>query len=738
MDPLKLPGHNSTSYPLAVKGQLDQLEYTKEIAKKLRLNQYVPKEFFTRAPGVRGLLVYAGMGQGKTRLATAVAEESRALDPKRRVIILLAKSIEGNFAKTVEGFSEKDAKDVKANYRFVSLNAGNMIKTMSSVDKSEEELKYEKRLGEFMKNVSRGVALENSLLVVDEAHNLFNGITNGSKNALGLYDLIMKTRNIKLLFLTGTPVINNPFELVPCFNMARGPIRLRSGGNEYTEALTRPETFMGGASGADEKTTGGFGERKGPEDLSKGTTRLFSENYDEFANFFVDKENRTIKNKEKFANRIFGLTSYYGDLYFEAGNKPGFPKELPTIVERVPMGEAQFTAYLEAREGEREENSKGFKGQNSRFRAMQGGSSTYRVKSRQISNYRIPDYALGPARGRKARQKFIGRLKIADLHELGSLSPKMARVLLNINKHQGQPGLVYSQFVSGEGIGIFQRVLEAHNYVSYDQVDGGKAFGLKNKVQGRFAVLSGAISVEQREAIITLYNSKANADGSKIALLLLSGAVAEGIDLKRTRHVHVMEPFWNFARIEQVKTRAVRFESHVDLPKAQQNVQTYIYLSDYPAGYSKKKIVEPTTDVDLYERSLVNMEIINSFLQVLAETSMDCAVHWPTLPKSVQAKIKCKMCSPTGAPLYHPLLHRDMALPSNCEPYAETKLKAREILVPQSQEKFYYRIDRGDGPPLVQLYAFDEALQGYTEMSRSHPVYAHVIEAVFAHEKITA
>jgi hypothetical protein len=542
MDPLKLPGHNSTSYPLAVKGQLDQLEYTKEIAKKLRLNQYVPKEFFTRAPGVRGLLVYAGMGQGKTRLATAVAEESRALDPKRRVIILLAKSIEGNFAKTVEGFSEKDAKYVKANYRFVSLNAGNMIKTMSSVDKSEEELKYEKRLGEFMKNVSRGVALENSLLVVDEAHNLFNGITNGSKNALGLYDLIMKTRNIKLLFLTGTPVINNPFELVPCFNMARGPIRLRSGGNEYTEALTRPETFMGGASGADEKTTGGFGERKGPEDLSKGTTRLFSENYDEFANFFVDKENRTIKNKEKFANRIFGLTSYYGDLYFEAGNKPGFPKELPTIVERVPMGEAQFTAYLEAREGEREENSKGFKGQNSRFRAMQGGSSTYRVKSRQISNYRIPDYALGPARGRKARQKFIGRLKIADLHELGSLSPKMARVLLNINKHQGQPGLVYSQFVSGEGIGIFQRVLEAHNYVSYDQVDGGKAFGLKNKVQGRFAVLSGAISVEQREAIITLYNSKANADGSKIALLLLSGAVAEGIDLKRTTFTSATTP----------------------------------------------------------------------------------------------------------------------------------------------------------------------------------------------------
>ena len=69
----------------------------------------------------------------------------------------------------------------------------------------------------------------------------------------------------------------------------------------------------------------------------------------------------------------------------------------------------------------------------------------------------------------------------------------------------------------------------------------------------------------------------------------MSSAVAEGIDLKRIRHVHIMEPFWNYARINQVETRAIRYMSHADLPENEQTVQTYIYLSDYPLFMKNKK-----------------------------------------------------------------------------------------------------------------------------------------------------
>ena len=48
---------------------------------------------------------------------------------------------------------------------------------------SEKEIKYERRLGQFMDDIIKQNSLENSMLIIDEAHNLFNAITNGSKNA---------------------------------------------------------------------------------------------------------------------------------------------------------------------------------------------------------------------------------------------------------------------------------------------------------------------------------------------------------------------------------------------------------------------------------------------------------------------------------------------------------------------------------------------------------------------------
>ena len=72
---LNLPYYNSTNYPLAVKQQLAKITYDDEMAKKLRYNQHIPKEFFTRNAHVRGILLAHAMGQGKTRIATAVAED---------------------------------------------------------------------------------------------------------------------------------------------------------------------------------------------------------------------------------------------------------------------------------------------------------------------------------------------------------------------------------------------------------------------------------------------------------------------------------------------------------------------------------------------------------------------------------------------------------------------------------------------------------------------------------------
>jgi hypothetical protein len=803
---LELPYFNLTNYPLSVKGQLEKIPYTEQESALLRYHQFLVKEFFTRHPHQRGILICHGMGQGKTRLAVAISTFYRTFDKYRKVIVLSAKSLEANFKKEVISYTKKDSDYVDNNYKFVSLNASNMFKQISNVDKTQEEVALEKKLGNFMEDVVRDSSLENSMLIIDEAHNLFNSITNGAKNAVALYDLIMETKNVKLIFMSGTPVINTPFEVVPCYNMLRGFIILddKTGGddeeNEYNadqdtadqdtadqdvpdydvdpdttdnqtenkeleneeleneEVIDNEIDYYDDDDDDDEDTTtkdskpkdnrpkgdkykkanrpNRFKNNKGSKSNKKKEhlTTLFSEDIEEFESYFVDKENKTIKNKEKFTNRIFGLTSYYGDIYFPStSNKPGFPKELETVIEKVPMSQTQFARYISARILEQDETKRGFRSKESRFSSSSGGSSTYRVKTRQISNYCIPEYALGPARGAKSREKFIHKIKIEDLQNLAEFSPKMEKILNNMEKHNKQLGMVYSQFVSGEGIAVFSKVLQAYGYKLYgDAKSDGNEYDIKieNKT---YAILSGDILPDERLEIINRFNSKENINGGIIGLLLLSGAVAEGIDLKRIRHVHVMEPFWNYARISQVKTRAIRYLSHEDLPEDERNVQVYIYLSDYPTNYPTKKKTEETTDIDLFNMSMNNMKIIDTFMQAIAESSMDCSLHYNKLDDIVKERIKCKLCSPDNQILYHPLLKRDMELPSTCKPYSEQKVQVQEITIPGIEEKFYYRktIDGSDdGTEQIKLYHFNKKLNGYAPLLRTHPLYGDIMEAI--------
>ena len=52
--------------------------------------------------------------------------------------------------------------------------------------------------------------------------------------------------------------------------------------------------------------------------------------------------------------------------------------------------------------------------------------------------------------------------------------------------------------------------------------------------------------------------SSANIHGEKIKVVLITKAAAEGLDFKNIRQLHVMEPWYNLSRIEQIIGRTVR------------------------------------------------------------------------------------------------------------------------------------------------------------------------------------
>jgi hypothetical protein len=200
---------------------------------------------------------------------------------------------------------------------------------------------------------------------------------------------------------------------------------------------------------------------------------------------------------------------------------------------------------------------------------------------------------------------------------LDVLSPKYVKMLTNIN---ATPGLVlcYSQFRNIEGVATFARVLEMNGYkrlritgssasdklrkgdlvrytegdniwktsrvrimkegtgVKY-QVEGGKRFDREEVYPCKFALWTGTESQEEREKILQIYNDMSNMFGQHCLVLMITQSGAEGISLKNVRQVHVMEPYWNNVRVNQVIGRARRVESHVHLPKDQQNVKIFKY-----------------------------------------------------------------------------------------------------------------------------------------------------------------
>jgi superfamily II DNA or RNA helicase len=666
-----LPDRNSTDYPLALSLFLKKIAPTDDNI--LQYHQRIVRHYFTHYSDHRGLLVFHGTGTGKTMLAISIAD---VMKNNRRVIILSAKSLQQNFKKEIEKFSRLMGTSNINEYKFVSSNAGNMSRQIKNIGKRAEELDFEKTLETF--NASAN--LSGSLLIVDEAQNLFNGIVNGSKNATELYGMIMKAEDIKLIFLSATPIINDLFEIVPMFNMLRGQV-------------------------------------------------LLPEEYATFYELFVDKERGLLKNRDKLKNRIYGYVSYTGDWWSTGGvhdekktmRRDGFPDQLPTIVERVPMSHQQYSAYAHARELETKVTKKKNISVTTLQKPKSDPGSTYRVASRQLSNFLLPDIAKTRKINSSGIIKDIGKITNEQLTNLEVYSPKMKCILENISKHIGLC-VVYSSFVSGEGLAIFSMVLKANMWREYDHRHP------KRGSEKIYASITGQVPTVDRTSILKVFTNKRNKDCEEIDLLLLSGAGAEGLDLRNIRSIHIMEPYWNYGRIEQIIARAVRYKSHVDIENLEERtVQPYIYLSDYPTTFvfrpsSIKKHPEKTTDVHLYYKSIKNKHLIDKMYATMIEASIDCTLHHARAPDNIKKKISCLMCKPSGAQLYHPNVLTDLKLGNPCEPLEESTITATEIV--HNGNTYYYTIANG----VIHLFTHNDTVDAYVEMDRSHPDYSYLVE----------
>ena len=313
-------------------------------------------------------------------------------------------------------------------------------------------------------------------------------------------------------------------------------------------------------------------------------------------------------NMKKFKELSQGLVSYY------RGAPPqAYPKMEFKIVKCI-MNDFQYKSYLTS---------------------MSTITNTTKGSFKDVDILKLPgDFFLGPRMISNIAfpNKSIGEIgfssfknDVLQLQNVEKYSIKFLKILKKIKKSEG-PIFVYSNFKEIGGLKSFIKFIEFHGYKNY------KIFGEGDK---RYSVWSGDESQSMKEEIKHIFNQKENENGSKIKIMLGSPSIKEGVSLLRVEQVHILEPYWNMSRIQQIIGRAIRFCSHKDVSKKKQLVKVYLYLATHP---------KEENSIDEYVWSLAKQKekLIEQFEHALKENAIDCNLfHARNEFKTDDKKITC-------------------------------------------------------------------------------------------------
>jgi hypothetical protein len=333
---------------------------------------------------------------------------------------------------------------------------------------------------------------------------------------------------------------------------------------------------------------------------------------------------------------------------------------------------------------------------------------------------------------------------------LSQYSPKFAAVLDNILSASADPArdglhLIYSSFRNLEGIELFRHTLEANGF---------SQFKLKKNAAGEFVVnmteeeiarpsymlYTGKESVEEKETMRNIYNGnwsvlnsslrkqlknisgeRKNVNGEVIKVIMITASGAEGIDLKNTRYVHVMESYWHPVRMEQVIGRARRICSHMDLPPAKQTVEVFVYLMTFTKDQIGRSIDlrlrdagrltdRPlSSDEALHEISMIKKNMTQKLLKNVKESSIDCAIH--NRPGSGEKLVCYRVQKPSAdrfgfTPAIRPE-QKDAVVKMNVQ---KVKHRYGVVEVPTKRkpkgEKFVMKVDKANKPKTTEVFDY--------------------------------
>lgn len=549
----------------------------------------------------KGLLIFHRIGAGKTCSAVNIAEKWKH---KRKIMVVTPAALKGNFRNELRSqcagnsyISSQERLRLKQIHPTSDEYKSIIEKSNRKIDKHYEILSYNKFIDMCKENT---ISLRNKLLIIDEIQNMVS--EKGTYYKI-LYDTLHDApSSLRIILLSATPIFDKPVEVALTLNLLQLSIELPIG-NSFNKL------FM------DEHKKGNMIYYK------TKNMNIFKDRIKGYVSYFRGAPPYVFPEKEvKYVKCKMGEFQYRS--YLAVKNQ-----EIDIEMKRMPKttvldeNENQFT--LEEDENKILSRLKKSKKPKKRYKGFIEGDilnlpNNFFIGTRFISNVSYPNKGIGE----KGYESFRG--DHLNMSNLGNYSIKFYKILKKIKQCEGTV-FIYSNFKEYGGIKSFVKVLKHHKFLNYIKNGEGK---------NRYAIWSGDEKTCVKEEINAVFNQKSNKDGSKIKILLGSPSIKEGVSLLRVQQVHIMEPYWNVSRLEQVIGRAIRYCSHKDMPPDKRKVEVYLYIAVHP---NEKE----TVDQYIQKLAFYKNRLIKEFELALKESAIDCDLNKNANVFKGEDDIKC-------------------------------------------------------------------------------------------------
>ena len=639
---------------------------------ELAPHQLFVKNFLSAQTPYNGLLLFHGLGTGKTCSAIGVTEEMRDYQKQmgisQKIMIVASPNVQNNFKhqlfddsklEKVDGFwkaegciGNKLLKEINP-VGTLSLSKERIIKEVNKVIGRSytfmgyiEFANYIKRIGSVkrvtdegrMKEISRRKLnrhFKDRLVVIDEIHNIrLSDEKKDKKVVKALERLVDEVDNMRLLLLSATPMYNSHKEIVWLFNLLNKNDNraLMDVGDIFDSAGKIKEL---GRDILIKKVTGYVSYVKG-ETPYTFPFRLYPGDFAEEDRFFKEDGSdlpiKQINDKDieepintnvvqPYLTRVGGYQEEIYNKYLQELKNGALLKNFTK-----EFGEMESFGY------------------NILQRLIECLNIVYPYSMRpeeiDIKDY-VGSEGLGnimERTGEKGKQYEYreGVERIFEADKIGNYSGKIASICNSIEDSKGIV-LIYSQYIDG-GLVPMALALEEMGFKRW----GGESLLKREKDNNKkYVVISGNKNCSPNNLLdLKAVTSPENKEGDKVKVVLISLAGAEGLDFKNIRQVHVMEPWYNLNRIEQIIGRGVRTCSHKLLEFEERNVEIYLH------GSRLKDVTKEAVDIYVYRVASGKAEIMGNVSRVLKETAVDCQLNEPQ--RRLDIKDNYKIISSSG------------------------------------------------------------------------------------------